>query len=459
MDTRTLGNGPHIAEQRRFSGLLDRVFKLKENGTTVRTELRGGLATFLTMSYIIFVQPAVLSQAGMDFGAVMAATCIASAIAIAVMGLYANYPIALAPGMGENFFFAFTVVAGMGVSWRIALGAVFLSGVAFLLLSAVRLRELVIEAIPSSLQNAIASGIGIFIAFIGLQQAGLVVGNPDSLVQLGDVHSPPVMLALAGLVITAVLLVRQVSGAVLWGMLATAILGVPFGLVEYHGVLSAPPSIAPTLFELDVRGALALPVVTFIFLYMVLFDTVGTVIAVGSQAGFLVNGKIPRAGRVLMTDAAGTALGAVLGTSTVTSYIESSAGVAAGARTGLANMITAALFLLALFFIPLVQTIGGGYPIAPGKFLYPVTAPVMILVGCMMARGVAKIDWRDPSEALPAFLTIVGIPLTYNIAHGLALGFVSYPLLKLLSGRRREASGLLYLLAGLLVAAYAFVKL
>ena len=439
-------------------GLLERLFRLRENGTTVRTELRAGVVTFLTMSYIIFVQPAVLSQAGMDFGAVMAATCISAAAATLMMGLYANYPIALAPGMGENFFFTFTVVVGMGVSWQIALGAVFLSGVAFLLLSAVRLREMVIEAVPASLQHAIAAGIGIFIAFIGFQQAGIVVGNPGSLVQLGDVRQPPVLLALAGLAVISVLMVRKVPGAILWGMLATAILGLPFGLVEYRGVISAPPSIAPTLFAMDVRGALALPMVTFIFLYMVLFDTVGTVIGVSAQAGFLKDGKIPRAGRVLMTDAAGTALGAVLGTSTVTSYIESNAGVAAGGRTGLANMPTALLFLLALFFIPLVQTIGGGYEVTPGRFLHPVTAPVLILVGCMMAKSILKIEWNDLCEGVPAFLTMAGIPLTYNIAHGLALGFISYPALKLLSGRGKEVSWLLYLMGFLLVLMYAFVQ-
>lgn len=439
-------------------GMLERLFRLRENGTTVRTELRAGLVTFLTMSYIIFIQPAVLSQAGMDFGAVMAATCISAAAATIMMGLVANYPIALAPGMGENFFFAFTVVVGMSVSWQVALGAVFLSGVAFFILSAIRLREMVIEAVPPSLQHAIAAGIGIFIAFIGLQQAGIVVGNPGSLVQLGDVRLAPVLLALAGLAITSVLLIRKAKGAILWGMLATAMLGLPFGLVEYHGMVSAPPSIAPTFLEMDVRGALALPLVTFIFLYMVLFDTVGTVIGVSAQAGFLKDGKIPRAGRVLMTDAVGTALGAALGTSTVTSYIESNAGVAEGGRTGLANMLTGLMFLLALFFIPLVQTIGGGYQVTPGKFLYPVTAPVMILVGCMMVKSIRKIEWNDLGEGVPSFLTIVGIPLTFNIAHGLALGFISYPVLKLLSGRGKEVSWLMYLLGSLLILTYAFVK-
>ena len=438
--------------------ILERCFALRAQGTGVRTEVRAGLVTFLTMSYIIFVQPAVLSQAGMDFGAVMGATCIASALAIFVMGLFANYPIALAPGMGENFFFAYGVVLGMGVSWQIALGAVFLSGLAFLLLSVFRLREMVIEAVPPALQHAIAGAIGLFIAFIGLQQAGLVVGNPGSLVQLGEVHQPPVLLALAGLLVCGTLLVRRVRGALLWGMLATALLGVLAGLIEFRGVISAPPSLAPTLFQLDVAGALALPVVTLIFLYMVLFDTVGTVIGVSTQAGFMKEGKIPRVERVLMSDAIGTTLGALLGTSTVTSYIESNAGVAEGGRTGLANMVTGLLFLSALFFLPLVQMVGGGCVLEGGRVLYPVTAPVMILVGFMMMKSISRIDWNDASEGIPAFLILVGMPLTYNIAHGLAFGFISYPLLKLLSGQGRQVHPLVYVLGVLLLLRYALIK-
>lgn len=440
--------------------LLNRLFKLEEHGTTIGTEIRGGVVTFLTMSYIIFVQPAILSQAGMDFGAVMAATCISSAVAIFLMGLLANYPIALAPGMGENFFFTYTVVLGMGISWQVALGAVFISGVAFILLSAVRLREMVIEAIPPSLQHAIAAAIGFFIAFIGLQQAGIVVGNPGSLVQLGDITRPPVLLALAGIIITSVLVVRKIQGAILWGMVVTAVLGLPFGLVKFHGIISAPPSLAPTFLKMDPVGAwnMGLATVILVFLFMVLFDTVGTVIGVSTQAGYLKNGKLPRAGRVLMTDAIATTLGAALGTSTVTSYIESSSGIAAGARTGLANMMTGTLFLLSLFFVPLVQMIGGGVEIADGKFLYPITAPVLILVGCMMATSLLKINWQEWSEAIPAFLTMIGMPLTYNIAHGLAFGIISYPLLKLLGGKGKEVSWLMYLLGLVFVLRYALMK-
>ncbi len=440
--------------------LLERTFSLRENGTTVATELRGGLITFMTMSYIIFVQPAVLSQAGMDFGAVMAATCISSAIAIFLMAFLANYPIALAPGMGENFFFTYTVVLGMGISWRIALGAVFISGVAFILLSAVRIREMVIEAIPPSLQHAIAAAIGLFIAFIGLQQAGIVVGNPGSLVQLGEITQSPVLLMFVGLVVTAALLIRKVPGAILWGMIVTALIGLPFGLVTFHGFVSTPPSLMPTFLKMDVAGAwnMGLATVILVFLFMVLFDTVGTVIGVSSQAGYLKNGKLPRAGRVLMTDAIGTALGAALGTSTVTSYVESSAGIAAGARTGLANIVTGLLFLLSLFFVPLVQMIGGGYQIAEGKILYPITAPVLILVGAMMAKSILRINWDDWGDGIPAFLTIIGMPLTYSIANGLAFGLVSYPLLKLLSGKGKEVSWLMYVLGLVFVLRYALMK-
>jgi len=443
-----------------ITSVLERLFKLQENGTTVVTELRGGLITFMTMSYIIFVQPAVLSQAGMDFGAVMAATCISSAVAIFIMGLLANYPIALAPGMGENFFFTYTVVLGMGISWQVALGAVFISGVAFIFLSAVRIREMVIEAIPPSLQHAIGAAIGLFIAFIGLQQAGIVVGNPGSLVQLGNITSPPVLLMFAGLIVTAALLIRKVPGAILWGMVATALIGLPFGLVTFHGFVSAPPSLAPTFLKMDVAGAwnMGLATVILVFLFMVLFDTVGTVIGVSTQAGYLKNGKLPRAGRVLMTDAIGTALGAALGTSTVTSYVESSAGIAAGARTGLANTVTGLLFLFSLVFVPLVQTVGGGCPIGDGKFLYPITAPVLVLVGAMMSKSILKINWDDWSDAIPAFLTMIGMPLTYNIAHGLAFGLITYPLLKLLSGKGKEVSWLMYVLGVLFVLRYALMK-
>ncbi len=431
---------------------LERIFQLSVHKTTVLAEARGGLVTFLTMSYIIFVQPGVLSAVGMDFGAVMVATCLSSALATFIMAFGANYPVALAPCMGENFFFVTVcmgVVTGTKVPWQIALAAVFVSGVLFLLLSAVRLREIIIESLPLSLKFAIPVGIGLFIAFIGLQQGGLVVAAPGSMVALGTLSSGPALLTLFGLLVTAVLITMRMRGAILFGLLVTAIAGLPFGLVSYHGLFSLPPSLTPVLLKMDLAGLFEvamLPVVV-IFLFMVLFDTLGTLVGVGQQAGLMNNGQLERAGRALFSDAVGTTAGALLGTSTVSSYIESAAGVAAGARTGLASVFTGGLFLVALFFFPLVQMVGGGLEIGPGVFLRPVTAPVMIVVGSLMVRGVRDIPWDEPSEALPAFLVILGIPFTYSIADGLAMGFVSYPLLKLLSGRGREVKVAMYALA------------
>ncbi len=440
--------------------MLQRLFRLSEHGTTVRAEVRGGLVTFLTMSYIIFVQPGVLAAAGMDFGAVMVATCLASALATFVMAFGANYPVALAPCMGENFFFVTVVlgvVTGSAVSWRIALAAVFVSGVLFLLLSLFRLREAIIAALPLSLKYAIPAGIGMFIALIGMQQGGLVVAAKGSMVKLGDLSSGPVLLTLFGLVLTSVLLVLKVRGAILWGLLAATLAGLPFGLTSYHGLVDLPPDISPVFLGMDLPGLwdLAMIPVVVIFLFMVLFDTIGTLVGVGQQAGLMKNGKLERAGRALLSDAVGTTAGALLGTSTVSSYIESAAGVAAGARTGLAAAVCGLLFLLALFFFPLVQMVGGGVELAEGVFLHPVTAPVMILVGSMMMRAVREIPFDDPSEAIPAFLVVMGMPLTYSIADGLALGFIAYPILKLFSGRAREVPLLVYIMAVLLGGVFA----
>jgi len=435
--------------------LLQRLFKLKENETTIRTELRGGVVTFLTMSYIIFVQPGVLSSVGMDFGAVMVATCLASALATFVMAFGANYPVALAPAMGENFFFVTVVVGvvtGSAVSWQIALAAVFLSGVIFIILALFKVRQAIMDALPSSLKYAIPAGIGVFIAFIGMQQGGLVVAAPGSMVKMGDLSSGPVLLTLFGLILISVLLVLKVKGAILWGLVAATLLGLPFELTSYHGIVDLPPDISPTLMQLDLRGLLDITIipVVIIFLFMDLFDTIGTLVGVGQQAGLMRDGKLPRAGRALLSDAVGTTAGAMLGTSTVSSYVESATGVAEGARTGLASLVTGLLFLLALFFFPLVQMVGGGVEVAEGVFLHPITAPVMILVGSMMIRSIKEIPWDDHSEAIPAFLVILGMPLTYSIADGLALGFIAYPLLKLFSGKGREISSLVYIMAVLL---------
>lgn len=440
---------------------LESRFQLRANGTTVRTELLAGLTTFLSLSYILFVQPAVLSSAGMDFGAVLAATCLASALATFLMGVYANYPIALAPAMGHNVFFAVTVcgaveAGGLGFRWETALGAVFISGVAFLLLARFGFRERLLNAIPNSLKHATAVGIGLLIAFLGLQWAGVVVGRPGILVGLGDLGSPPVLLALFGLTVTGILVARGNRGAMLWGMFATTCLGLLTGLINYTGLVSAPPSLAPTLLKLDLSGLLSTGglTVVLIFFFLALFDTIGTLVGVSDQAGFLKDGRLPRAEKALVSDAAGISAGALLGTSTITSYIESATGVAAGGRTGLANMATTGLFLLALFFAPLAHMVGGGYVTPEGVHLYPVIAPALVMVGSFMLRGVRAIPWSDPTESIPAFLTILLMPLTLSITEGIAFGLMSYSVLKLVTGRLQDAHWLVYLFAGLLASRY-----
>lgn len=442
--------------------LLERLFHLKASGTTARTEVLAGATTFLALSYILFVQPALLSRTGMDFGAVMTATCLASAFATLLMGLYANYPIALAPAMGHNFYFTFTVcgavaAGGMGLSWQTGLGAVFVSGALFLLLSRFGIREHLLNAVPEALKHAIAAGIGLLIAFMGLQWAGIVADRPGVLVGLGRLGSRPVLLSLFGLLLTSVLLARNSRAAVLWGMLATAGVGLPLGMVSYVGVISAPPSLTPTLFKLDLNGLLTSAGFTavFVLFFLALFDTIGTLVGVSAQAGLLRDGRLPRAEKALISDAAGMTAGAVLGTSTITSYIESAAGVAVGGRTGLANVVTAGLFLLALFFNPLIRMIGGGYAMPDGAHLYPVIAPALILIGSFMLRGVKQVAWHDPTEAIPAFLTIVLMPLTVSITDGITFGLASYSVLKLTTGRWREVHWLIYLSAALLLARYA----
>jgi AGZA family xanthine/uracil permease-like MFS transporter len=439
--------------------VLERVFRLRENSTTVRTEVVAGLTTFLTMAYIVFVQPAVLAAAGMDFGAVLTATCLASAIATLLMGVLANYPIAVAPAMGHNFFFVFTVVGAMGVPWQVALGAVALAGAIFILTAGLGLRERLILAIPDSLKHAIAVGIGLLIALVGLQWGALVVDSPGTLVTLGSLRAPAALLTLFGLALTAVLMARGVRGAILCGILASTIVGLAAGLVKYQGLISAPPSLAPTLFQLDIPGALrpGMASAVFVFFFLALFDSVGTLVGVASQAGLMREGVLPRAREALLADATGTVIGATLGTSTVTAYIESATGVAVGGRTGLANVVTAALFLLSLFLFPLVRMIGGGFAAADGRVFYPVVAPALILVGTLMMGGVRRIPWDDPAEAVPAFLTIVLMPLSVSITDGIAFGFISYALLKTATGRMREVHWLVHLFAILFLVRYAVV--
>jgi AGZA family xanthine/uracil permease-like MFS transporter len=438
-----------------MEGFIERFFSLKENDTSFRTELLGGVTTFMTMSYIIFLQPAVLSLAGMDSGAVMVATCISSAVATLLMGLFAKYPFALAPAVGHNVFFAVTVCGIMGYSWQVALGAVFISGSVFLILSALRVWGKLVAAVPDSLKYGIAVGIGLLIANVGFQFGGIVVDDPSVLVKIGNLTSKPVILALFGVAVTLVLMALRVHGAILIGILATALLGIPLGVVQYQGIVSSPPSLAPTLFKLDILGALQTGLITvvFVFFFLDLFDTVGTLIGVSGQAGFLKKGRLPRADQAMFSDAVGTVSGALLGTSTVTTYIESAAGIAQGARTGLANVFTSLLFLVALFFSPLAAMISGLYEFE-GLKLRPVIAPPLIIVGFLMMKCVRHIKWDDFTEAIPAFLAIVVMPLTLNITEGIAFGFISCALLKLVSGRGKEVHWIIYLFAALFVVRY-----
>ncbi|RKZ34968.1 NCS2 family permease [bacterium] len=428
--------------------------------SNVRKELTGGLVTFMTMAYIIFVQPAVLSAAGMDFGAVTFATCISAALATAIMGIYANLPVAQAPGMGENFFFTYTVVLTMGLAWQQALGAVFIAGVVFLILSIFKVRKYIVDAIPDSMKHAVAGGIGIFIAFIGLVHSGIVVKNPSALVQVGDFHAPHTLLALFGLVLIIILMMRKVPGAILWGIIGTAVVGLVVGLVKYEGILSAPPSPAPTFFKMSFKNLFSAQFLTviFIFLYMDLFDTVGTLLAVADAGNLLTpKGEIPGGNRALISDAIGTVVGAIFGTSTVTSFIESTAGITAGARKGLSSIFIAILFLLSLFFYPLIKMVGAGVSTGQdGTTFYPITASALIVVGALMTKTLSRIEWKTTWKAIPAFLTIIGIPLTYSIADGFALGFVAYPICATAAGKAKQINPAIWVIAILFVIRYAF---
>jgi len=447
-------------------GWLRDFFELDKRNTTVATEATAGATTFLTMSYIIFVQPAVLSAAGMDFGSVMMATCIASAIASCLMGLLANYPIALAPAMGHNFFFAFTVcgavgTGGFGLTWQQGLAAVFVSGAIFLFLALFGFREKVIDAIPMSLRLGIAVGIGLLIALLGLEWGGIVVDRPGVLVGLGDVKSGPVLVTVFGVLVIMALMINKVKGAILIGILASAAVALVFGIATYHGIAGAPPSMDPTFLKLDFGGLFRSPnfwLVIAIFFFLDLFDTVGTLLGLATKADMLdEHGKLPRAERALSADAAGTVAGALLGTSTITSYIESASGVASGGRTGLAAIVTACLFILAIFFAPLAQTIGGGYKVAEGAYLYPVIAPALIVVGSIMLPLVKDIPWDDMAEGFSAYLTIIIIPLTVSITEGISAGFISYSILKTLSGRFWEVHPAVHLIAAAFLLRYVFL--
>lgn len=425
--------------------MIENLFQLKAHHTTIRREVIAGITTFLTMAYIITVNPAILANAGMDFGSVFVATCIAAALGTAVMGLAANYPVALAPGMGLNAFFTFGVVIGMEQSWQVALGCVFWSGCIFFLLSIFKVREWIINAIPASLKTGIAVGIGLFLAIIGLQGAGVVVDNPATLVGLGNVKSAQALLFFGGFVLIAALYRRRVVGSVIIVILTTTIIGLLIRLVEYKGIVSPPPSISPTLFQLDIMGAIeaGLFAVIFAFLFVDFFDTSGTLIAVAKEGNLLdEKRRLPRLGGALMADSPARIAGSLLGTSTTTSYIESGAGIAAGGRTGLTALVVALLFLLSLFFAPLAQMI-------PAY----ATASALLFVAVLMISSIASVQWNDITESAPVVVTAVMMPLSYSIAEGIALGFITYVLVKVLAGRFNEIK-----LSVIIIAVLALLK-
>jgi adenine/guanine/hypoxanthine permease len=431
-------------------GVMDRFFGLRDAGSDVRTELEAGFTTFLTMAYILVVNPQILAEAGVPIEGALFATAVAAAVGSILMGLLANYPFALAPGMGLNAYFTYTVVLGMGVPWETALGAVFISGIVFIVLTLGRIRELVIRGIPMTIKLATGAGIGLFIAFIGLRNAGIVAASPATMVTLGDMTAAPVLLAFGGLVVTAALLARGWKTAIILGIVATAAGAYLLGVAEPPHAILSMPNPGETFLAMDIPAALSLGLfqVVFVFLFVDMFDSVGTLVGLGRQAGYLTaTGDLPRAQRALMADAVATTAGAALGTSTVTAYVESATGVAEGGRTGLTAVTVGCLFLLAVFFSPLAAAVPA-----------VATAPALIIVGSLMLRAATAIEWQDPTEAVPAFLTLVGMPLTFSIANGLALGFISYPLIKLLSGRGGEVGLLAYVLAALFVSRYAFLS-
>jgi AGZA family xanthine/uracil permease-like MFS transporter len=426
--------------------MLDRYFGLTQSGTNVRTEFIAGLTTFLTMVYIVFVNPAILSKTGMDHGAVFVATCIAAAVSTAVMALYANYPIALAPGMGLNAFFAFTVVLTYKYTWQQALAAVFCSGVIFFLISVFRIRQYVIDAIPQNLKFAVSAGVGLFLGIIALEEAKIIVDHPATLVTLGDLRHWEPALMLFGFVLIAALNYRRIMGGTLIGILVVALIGIPLGLSKFTGVVSMPPSIAPTLFQLDFSriGEATFLIVIFSILFVDVFDNAGTLIGVTHRTGLMKDGKLARMKEALISDSFAAMFGSLIGTSTTTSYIESAAGVSAGGRTGLTALFVAIFFLFALFFAPLA-----------GMIPAYASAAALLFVACVMARGLSEIDWEDVTEYAPAVVTAVTMPLTYSIATGIGLGFITYAVIKIIAGRVKEASPAVMVLAALFALKFA----
>lgn len=422
------------------AGLLEKLFKLSENKTTFRTELLAGVTTFLTMCYIIIVNPIILSETGMDYGAVFVATCLAAAIGCLVMGLIANYPIALAPGMGLNAYFTYSVCLGMGVPWQTALAAVFVSGLVFIVISFLKVREAIVNSIPMSLKLAIGGGIGLFLALIALKNAGLVVDNPATLVALGDLKSPSTILALLGFLMIIVMHHFKVRGAIIISILAITAIATMLGLNEFKGIIGAVPDISPTFMQMDFEGLFTASLIGVIFVFFLvdLFDSTGTLVGVSHRAGLLKDGKLPRLKKALFADSSAIVAGAALGTSSTTPYIESASGVAAGGRTGLTAVTVAVLFIACLFLSPLAMSVPGF-----------ATAPALLFVAVLMIQGIVHIEWDDITEAVPAFLTIIFMPFAYSIADGIAMGFISYALVKLCTGKAKTVPYMVWIIAAL----------
>lgn len=429
--------------------MFEKYFKLKENGTNTRTEVIAGITTFLTMAYILAVNPSILSATGMDANALFTTTAIAAIVGTLIMALWAKLPFALAPGMGLNAFFAFSVVLGMGYSWQFALTAVLIEGIIFILLTLFNVREAIVDSIPKSVKTAISAGIGLFIAFIGLQNAGVVVKNDATLVHLGDITTGSALLAMIGLVVTSVLIVKKIKGDLLIGIVLTALIGIPMGITQINGIVSTPPSIAPIFFQFEFANILSFDmlIVVFTFLFVDIFDTLGTLVGVSTKANMLdKNGNVPNIKKAFMADALGTTFGAMLGTSTVTTYVESAAGVSEGGRTGMTSLITAICFAVALFFAPVFLAIPGA-----------ATAPALILVGLFMIAPIKELDFNDYSESIPAFICILAMPLTYSIAEGITLGVLSYVFINALAGKFKKLSIGMYILAILFILKYIFI--
>lgn len=429
--------------------MLEFLFKLSANKTSVRTEMLAGISTFLAMSYIIFVNPSILAQTGMDEGAVFVATCLSAAFGCCLMGLLANYPIALAPGMGLNAYFTYSVVLGFGYSWQVALGAVFLSGLIFLGLSIFSIREYMINSIPKSLKLGIAAGIGLFLAIIGFKSAGLIVASKATLVTAGDLHNPQTLLAILGFFLMIGLDALDITGSMMISILLVTAISILMGYSQFNGIFSLPPSLMPTLLQMDVKGAMNMGLITIVFAFLLvdLFDNTGTLIGIAYRAGFIdKTGKLPRINRVLLADSSAAIFGALLGTSTTTSYVESSIGVKIGGRTGLMAITVGILFLVALFFAPLAESIPSF-----------ATAPALVYVACMMSRAFTEIEWEDLTEYVPAVITAISMPLTYSIAEGISFGFISYTAIKILSGRARDLNLPLIILALAFIIKYIFL--